>query len=628
MEDRYQVLLEAVEAERKFEEDFFSKSLSSKSVKEKVSLGFAWHPVKLLSSHYTIGENIELEFEKLLDHNAQHKIREGAGVRVVASKNNEELAYNGTVSFLKKGRMRVLLKGDAINKHDIPVNSYFTIEMVYDERPYRLMKNALKEVMNAKGGALKALREGIREKSFFDHQSNYPGNYENKNLNASQSQAINDALLADRFAIIHGPPGTGKTTTLTQLIVELSKYEKKILVCAPSNNATDLLSQLLDVQGIKVIRVGNVTRIGDDISHLTIDEKARNHKEWSRIKKIKIEAEEAKKMAMNMKRTYDRNVREERNDMFKESRDLLNWARTLEQRIISDILDETQVILTTLVGSASAMLDGLMFKTLIIDEASQLIEPEFWVAALKTEKVILAGDHKQLPPTVKSKEAMSLGLAETVLDRMTDVIKYSSLLNVQYRMNENILQFPNENFYLGKLRSADAVKNRYLNNDSKPVTFIDTAGTDFEEKVNPEFQSYYNEGEFFIIREHILQNFENFVGYEIGIITPYAEQVRYISSMISDDEQLRTLGMEVDSIDGFQGQEKDIIYISLVRSNAQSQIGFLQDERRLNVALTRAKKKLIIIGDSATLGNNVLYSGLLAHIDNKENYISAWEYMG
>lgn len=627
MEDRYKVLLQGIEAERKFEEEFYSKSISSKSIKEKVALGFAWHPVKLIASHYTIGENIELDFEKLMDHNANHKIKVGTGVKVITNKSNEEFSYSGTVSFLRKGKMKVLLRGDAVNRHNIPVNSYFTVEMIYDERPYKLMKNALSEVMNAKGGALKMLREGLRERSFFDQSSHFEGKYENSRLNASQVEAINNALMAERFAIIHGPPGTGKTTTLTHLIVELSKYEKKILVCAPSNNATDLLSHLLDLEGLKVLRVGNVTRIGDDISHLTIDEKARNHAEWNRIKKIKIEAEEAKKIALNIKRTYERSQREERAEMMHEARELLKWAKTLEDRIISDILDETQVVLTTLVGSATSMLDGMKFKTLIIDEASQLIEPEFWVAMLKAEKVILAGDHKQLPPTIKSKEAMSLGLSDTVLDRMTDVIKYSTLLNVQYRMNENILFFPNENFYQGKLRSFETVKNRYLKNDSKPVTFIDTAGTDFEEKINPEFQSYYNEGEYFILREHLLQNFENLTGHEIGVITPYAEQVRYITSMIGDDEQLRSLGIDIDSIDGFQGQEKDVIYLSLVRSNNQKQIGFLQDERRLNVALTRAKKKLIVIGDSATLGNNVLYSALMAHIDKNENYISAWEYL-
>ncbi len=626
MEDRYITLINAVEEERKNEEAFFINSLSTKSIKKKVELGFAWYPVRIISKYYTIGENVEIEVERIRDIQLNHKLKSGLGVKI-STNNNEDIEIFGTISFLRKNKMKILLRMDVISRDSLPDNINYVIEMVYDERPYAVMKDALKQVMVSKNDAISSLREGIRNKSYFDGEYDYHVEREYPHLNHSQQLAVSKSLRADKFAIIHGPPGTGKTTTLVALISELVKKEKRVLVCAPSNNATDLLTHLLDQSGLKVLRIGNVSRIDDDITHLTIDEKARNHNEWQRIKKVKIEAEEAQKMAGQFKRTFGQEQRNERKDMFLEAKELRKWARDLESRLIDEIVNEAQVILTTLVSSTSQILNGLKFKTLVIDEASQCLEPECWAAMLKVEKVVFAGDHKQLPPTIKSKNAEKLGLSETILDRMSDVCKFSSLLNIQYRMNNDILHFPNKQFYNSKLLSHESVANRSLPNDNKKLIFIDTAGTGFEEKFNPEYMSIWNEGEYFIIREHLLQSKENMLGFEIGIITPYAEQVRYITSQLQDDEDLRVLGIDVNSIDGFQGQEKDVIYISLVRSNDRNEIGFLVDERRLNVALTRAKKKLIIIGDSSTIGSNIIYNELLNHIEQNAHYTSAWEYM-
>ncbi len=626
LEDRYITLIKAVEEERKNEEAFFIHSLSAKSIKKKVELGFAWHPCRIASKYYTIGENVEIEVERIRDVNVSHKLKNGHGVKITATA-KDDIEIFGTISFLRKNKMKILLRMDVISRDSMPDNINYAIEMVYDERPYAVMIDALKQVIEAKSGPLKFLREGIRNKSYLEEENDYAIDKAHIHLNLSQHLAMAKSLRAGQFAIVHGPPGTGKTTTLVSLISELVRKEKRVLVCAPSNNATDLLTHLLDKNGLKVLRVGNISRMDDDITHLTIDEKARNHSEWQRIKKIKIEAEEAQRMAGQFKRTFGHEQRIERKDMFIEAKELRKWARSLEEKLVDDIVNESQVILTTLIGSTSSMLKGMKFKTLVIDEASQCLEPECWAAMLKAEKVILAGDHKQLPPTIKSKEAEKLGLKETILDRMSDFCKFSSLLTVQYRMNNEILHFPNQRFYESKLISHESVAYRTLPNDAKQLVFIDTAGTGFEEKFNPEYKSLWNEGEYFIIREHLLQNRENIIGFEIGIITPYAEQVRYMHNQITDDDEIRSLGIDIDTIDGFQGQEKDIIYISLVRSNDRNEIGFLVDERRLNVALTRAKKKLVIVGDSSTIGSHPVFNDLLNHIEQKAHYVSAWEYM-
>jgi superfamily I DNA and/or RNA helicase len=550
------------------------------------------------------------------------------GVSLTTHHKGEDIELSGTISYLRKDKMRVLLRYDAISKDTLPEWANYGVEMIYDERPYTIMKNAIDAVIQSKGGSIKALREGIRNQSKLDENEVYKPLYEHTNLNPSQLFALESCLESNQFAIIHGPPGTGKTTTLVALIKEIVKKEKRVLVCAPSNSATDHLASLLDHQGLKILRIGNVTRIDDDIAHLTLDEKVRNHEEWNRIKKIKIEAEESKKLANQFKRKYGFEQKEERRDLINESKELLKWARALEQKITSEIINEAQVILSTLIGTANDMIEDLHFQTVVIDEASQTLEPECWVAMLKAEKVILAGDHMQLPPTVKSQEAKKMGLEHTLLDRMTDYCRYSHMLNTQYRMNNEILSFPNKTFYNDKLKSHEAVADRSLPNDSKRLIFIDTVGTGFEEKFNHEYRSLSNHGEYFILREHILQSKEKIAGFTIGVITPYADQVRYINSQIQEDEELRSLGIEADTIDGFQGQEKDVIYISLVRSNDRNEIGFLADTRRLNVALTRAKKKLIIIGDSATISNNPTYAALLDHIEKHANYQSAWEYMG
>lgn len=440
-------------------------------------------------------------------------------------------------------------------------------------------------------------------------------------------------MSTDDFLVIHGPPGTGKTTTLVEGIYQLSKLEKQLLVCSPSNSAVDLLVEKLAQIGLKVLRIGNISRVNEDIISQTLDAKIDASPEMMEIKKLRKKAAEFRKMANKYKRQFGPEEKEQRRLLLNEAKEINKHIRWIEDYLIKKILDESQVICTTLVGSQSKYLQDLKFKTVIIDEVSQALEPATWIPILKSEKVILAGDPFQLPPTIKSTDAAKLGFSVTLLDVGYEVKNRVMLLDTQYRMKEEIMGFSNLIFYQNKLKAAENTQSHFFQIKDKiypPLKFIDTAGCGYDELRNANTESLYNPDEAKLLFDYLSQTllelkyqYENF---SVGIMAPYREQVEYLKRYDREFSQLKlSYDIDISTIDSFQGQERDIIFISLVRSNNEGIIGFLSDYRRINVALTRARKMVCVIGDSATLSQDKFYSQWIDYCEKIDAYQSAWE---
>ncbi|MBT8219051.1 MAG: AAA family ATPase [Bacteroidia bacterium] len=623
--DRYQNLLDAIEAERASEEAYYNHVGQQSTLNQKVGAGIIWPNVKVVRKSFALGELLEVEVERTKYLDLPHKFKSGVSAIIYSDLEDGDL-FKGVISKIRKTKLHIIIT--AGRKEELFERGAIHVELIYDPRPYMVMRDTMNNVIQSKDPFITHLRALLDDPESLNEALITPGLLkDNLPLNDIQKKAVSSCLEIQNVGIIHGPPGTGKTTTLVQLIRMLIRNEKQILVCAPSNNATDLIAEICDQHGLTTLRVGNVTRIGDEIGHLTLDERSRNHPEWKRIKKVKIEAENARNEARKYKRSFGQEERRHRNEMHREAKELRKWARELEDRLVEEIIRESQVICTTLIGAASDRLKGLTFQTVIIDEASQALEPECWTAILKAKRVIFAGDHLQLPPTVKSQTAKELGFEKTMLDILADSIPNTFLLTEQYRMHADIVAFPNISFYKNQLISNAKNESWTIKDDLHPLTLIDTSGCGHIEIFNPEHKSYRNPGEYDLIQLHISRSEERYLGNTIGIISPYAEQVRFIRSSISESRAFKSLDLEVNSIDGFQGQEKDIIYISLVRSNDAGKIGFLSDTRRLNVALTRAKKKLVIVGDISTIASNPIFEALAQHIDRFGFYDSGWSYM-
>lgn len=628
--NRFKTIIDAINLESKEEESYYSQINDKRTLVEKVDGGFAWSHVNINRRNYTIGEKVELHCERTKGINKSHKLRTGMGCNLCTD-HPEIKKIRATIASVRKNRIVLITNSDyPMQDPNSFTKGVIWIELVYDDRPYKVMKEAITIATESKDSLAQTIKEALANESNPYQEINEVNlpTFKSTMLNPSQREAIIGSIKHDRVTIIHGPPGTGKTTTLVELARLLSHTEKKILVSASSNNAVDLMADKINQLGVSLVRVGNITRIDDKIQELTLAEQARNHVDWQHIKKIKIEAEQAQRKANNYKRSFGPEERMHRKYMRQEAKELRKWARDQEDRLTEKIIDQSKVVATTLIGAAHRNLDGILYDTVIIDEASQALEAECWNVIIRAKRLILVGDPMQLPPTVKSKEAEKLGYGITLLDLLNPILSSNYLLNLQYRMNDHLLSFSNETFYDGKLMSADQNKSITLPNDVNPLTFIDTAGCGFDEKIYPKTRSRHNEGEYLILREFILQYSEKIAGHSVGIISPYAEQVRYIRSQIAEDEELKNHDITVESIDGFQGQEKDVIFISLVRSNENGEIGFLKDYRRLNVALTRAKRKMTVLGDMATLSSDKMYLALADHIEKIGRYQSAYEYMG
>lgn len=615
-----------VEKQKDFEQ--FRAFVQSLPLPQRVAEGYAWYPVEVIKSGFTYGERAYVTVTRTKETDAQHQFRAGQPVRFFSGADDvRNPEKSGIIHFLDKKRMKIIL-----SSKDLPEwlgHGSLGVDLEFDERTYIEMEKALKKVQEAKGNRLAELRRvllGQEPADFIKIPSIHL-----PSLNDSQNNAVSQILAARDVAIVHGPPGTGKTTTLVETIKQLTKTENTVLVCAPSNTATDLLTERLSDAGLNVLRIGNISRVDEKIIKHTLESQMAAHPDSKHIKKVRQEAVETRRNALKFKRRFGHEERRERGLMFKEAGELSAWANRLEDLLVENLLDAAQVITCTLVGSVHKALGNRTFRTVVIDEAAQALEPATWIPITRATKVVLAGDPFQLPPTVKSHEARQGGLGVTMIEKCLQRLDATSLLTTQYRMNRQIMQFSNQWFYNGQLKAAEHVEDHQLDIDlQSTILFIDTAGTGFEEQLNEKSQSRFNPDEFQILCEHLYQLLAAHEGKElptIALISPYREQVLYMQDTAAEDSHLTDVSLDINTIDAFQGQERDVIYISLVRSNHKSEIGFLNDYRRMNVAMTRARKLLVIVGDSATIGADPFYQKMLEYVETEGHYLTAWEYM-
>lgn len=659
--DYFQRLSALLRQEREEDLREYVRQVRERPLGERVQLGYTWHPVTVVQTGFALGDKAFIVVERKSRLNEPHQLRAGQTVSLFSTHEHvQQPPQTGIVNFVERNRLKIVL-----HAQDVPDWLDFGslgVDQLFDDRSYQEMERALQTTVKAKGNRLAELRDlltGVRPFKYVPVIAEATASEsQDTALNPSQQRAVDHILASPDLTVVHGPPGTGKTTTLVAAIRRLVERESTVLVTAPSNTAADLLTERLAANGVQVVRVGNVSRVDDHVLPYTLDAILANHPESKHIKKVKIQAAEYRRQARRHRRTFNAEDRRERDHLWTQARDLEAWANDLEARLLEQTLSSAQAITCTLVGAAHPVLERYTFRTCVIDEAAQALEPACWIPIVKSSRVVLAGDPFQLPPTVKSMEAAKGGLSVTLMERcIAQFPDHVHLLDVQYRMHHAIMGFSNQYFYGGALKAHGSVgERRLLSLDASgewltvfdPVCFVDTAGCGFEERVNrsqgkdsARYQSRYNPEEALLLREHLLQLMAQFDAEampSIGILSPYREQVTHLEALFRDDADLSVLLdrkstdspyplLTINTIDGFQGQERDLVYVSLVRSNAKNEIGFLSDYRRMNVAMTRARMLLVVIGDSATIGNNSFYKAFLAYCDQSGKYQTAWEYM-
>lgn len=616
----------------------YKKKFLNTSLADKKKEGITWHPIQVKKAKIGMGERLLVEIERL-DSSQNSAFQSGKSVAFFSTQDgyaSSENRVNGVINQVKKDSMIVTLQADELP--DWMDSSRLGVDLLFDEASYREMEFALKKVISPENQRLKELREiliGDRAAAFSDLSRR-----ESENLNFSQNQACQKIANAKDVAIIHGPPGTGKTTTLIRAISEATDKGQSVLVCAPSNAAVDLLVEKLTDSGISTLRLGHPARVEEKILNQTLDAKTANHESYRDLKKLRKDIAQYLKLAKQYKRNFGPEERRQRKLLFDEVGRIREAAKHLEEYISFDIFQKTQVFASTLVGASFHHLRGMSFDVVFIDEAAQGLEAATWIPILKGKKVVFAGDHLQLPPTIKSFEAAKEGLAITLMEKVIQrKPQVAELLQVQYRMKAEIMGFSNEYFYCGKLLAAENTKQHFFEDESI-LEWIDTAGAGYTDRQEEESLSTFNPEEALFACKYLnelikrigISKFkEN--GWTIGLIAPYSAQVRYLRSLIFESFDFPNLKafadlITIDTVDGFQGQERDLMLISLTRSNERGEIGFLADERRMNVALTRAKRKLVLIGDSSTLASNSFFDSLLGYFEEKGGYRSVWEFMG
>ncbi len=664
------------------EKEAFRKLTEQMGMQRKVKRGDAWFPLQVGKSFYNSLNQTAIEVFRTSDQDIEHNFEFGRPVMFFmvkkmgknenqgntalqqpenASDANHKVqnsnlkvqsikyfSFTGTVSYVDGDRMVVTVPDSAplleLQQSTDPIG----VQLSFDETSYKLMFEALDRVMKAKNNRLAYLRD-----LFYSHQKAGRFSFEPMKfpwLNPTQERAVNEVLWAKDVAIVHGPPGTGKTTTLVEAINETLMRESQVLVCAQSNMAVDWISEKLVDRGINVLRIGNPTRVNDKMLGFTYERRFESHADypqlWAIRKAIRELRKNRKKGSENYHQKMDR---------------LKSRAAEIELRINAELFGEARVIACTLVGSAHHLLEGMKFGTLFIDEAAQALEAACWIPMKRASRVILAGDHCQLPPTVKSIAALRAGLGKTLMERIAEnKPEVVTLLKIQYRMNDEIMRFSSDWFYGGKVESAPQIKYRSVLDYDHPITWIDTSNEEnqitIEGEDAPEDSASTSSSVSAANQNSDLNFKEQFVGesfgrinkaeaeltlltlaeyftkigkqrvleerIDVGIISPYRAQVQYLKKLIKKYEFFKPYRrlISVNTVDGFQGQERDVILISLVRSNDEGQIGFLKDLRRMNVAITRARMKLIILGNKDTMTKHPFYKKLWEYVEAINNY--------
>ncbi|WP_031530605.1 AAA domain-containing protein [Dyadobacter crusticola] len=635
MSEYFKRLLDLLKVEREEDKQAYIRQTEMASVSERRANGLAWYPIAIRGNEMSRGDYLTVEVERTTHQDLPHQLRFGMPAVLFSNHEPKKDRVEGIIAHQSGNRLKITLKTDELP--DWSRDGKLGIDLLFDDNSYDEMQNALKtaatRLESGKESQLIEVLTGEKEAGFNPNQLPV----EIPKLNSSQNEAVNKILSANELAIVHGPPGTGKTTTLVQAIKAMYlKDRKQILVVAPSNTAVDLLSEKLSEEGMEVLRVGNPVRVSERLMSLTLDSKMAGHSRIKDIKALKKQAGEYKNMAHKYKRQFGKAERDQRKALFDEAHKIMKEVASIEQYVTDDLLSKAQVVTATLVGANHYTVRGLTYHTVVIDEAGQALEPACWIPILKAEKLVLAGDHLQLPPTIKSAEAARNGLSTTLLEKSVALHPEAVvLLEEQYRMNESIMGFSSKTFYQNKLKAHASVANRTLFPGDMPLAFIDTAGCGFDEKLQGTSSTNPEEGAFLF--KHLGQLVEELSKAKtvapaefptIAIISPYKEQINILKEQLQHacfpaDYLAR---IAVNTIDSFQGQERDVVYISMTRSNTEGEIGFLADIRRMNVAMTRARKKLVVIGDSATLSVLPFYTEFIAYAEGLGAYQSAWEF--
>ena len=487
------------------------------------------------------------------------------------------------------------------------------IKLAPDQRTTTIMKTVLNGLDKNKElyKLFEQLHSGL-PKEKYNAATTAPLQFKNQQLNESQQKAVTAITKNQQITIVHGPPGTGKTTTLIEAIIQLIHAGEKVLVAAPSNTAVDNIAKGLITQGVHVLRVGNTSKVDETIFLHTPEGRLANSKQQKEIKELKIRAEQFRKMALKYKRSFGKAEKEQRNLLFKEVKNIRAEIKKIQAYNEEKLYREADVILGTPIGLYDSKINHFTFNTLVMDEAGQCIEPLAWCIFPLAQKYVLAGDHLQLPPTVLSNEAARMGLNQSILEKSIASVGDVFLLNTQYRMREAIAGFSGDYFYNGLLQTA-----AHLKNTGTHITFIDTAGSGYNEVQGSNGMSLQNEGELRIVQKLLAA--ETFDPLQTAFISPYAGQVAAAKDVLPKQ-------MRISTIDSFQGQQQHTIIVSLVRSNDDVDIGFLKDYRRMNVAITRAQEQLFVIGDSATIGADAFYNSFLSYIEKYGTYKTVWEF--